>query len=391
MSDLQTDFTHSSKTLFYNGRAIAKVGAAEIRHLNYIKENNQENTNMLKTINLKSAVVALALGGLIAAPASSKAGTETKATDGKASKNVVEQTKQPCVTGDLGVNFVSEYISRGLVYENQGAIAQPYTDVYFKLYQGEGAINTVQFQLGVWSSLQGHVSNYYPFVQTAISKYSGVRDWFEFDYTGALSVTFLKNYTATFSYIEADYPSSVYVNPNRNLQLGIAMNDSDYLGVFALHPHFNVLYELVTNSASYIGNTEITGPGAAGINPGGWYYEIGIAPNYTFLPKSSYPITVTVPATLGLGDQSGFYAHNVFGYFTTGLNVSVPLAFIPTCFGAWTTNAGFNYYYLGNTAALASGSKSGNPAPGVNQPQGMGVTGGQSSQWVFSGGVGMTF
>lgn len=331
---------------------------------------------MLKTINLKSAVVALALGGLIAAPTSSKAGTETKAKDGKASKNVIEQTKQPCVTGDLGVNFVSEYISRGLVYMNQGAIAQPYTDVYFKLYQGDGAINTVQLQLGAWSSLQSSVVTYDQELSKAISKYSGVRDWFEFDYTAAVSVTFLKNYTATFSYIEADYPSSGWTAwPNRNLQLGIAMNDSDYLGVFALHPHFNVLYEI--NSDGNTGSN-FAAPGAAGIKPGGWYYEIGLAPSYTVMPKSTYPITLTVPITVGLGDQSGFYAGNTFGYFTTGLNASVPLAFIPSCFGAWTTTAGFNYYRLGDTATEYS-------------QYGTGVINNNRNQWVFSGGVGMTF
>jgi len=333
---------------------------------------------MLKTINLKSAVVALALGGLIAAPATSKAGTETTKPV-KASKNVIEETKKSCITGDLGVNFVSEYVSRGLVYQNQGAIAQPYADVYFHLYQGDGVINGVTLQLGAWSSIQSNVAGPIPQLSNAISHFSGVRDWFEFDYTAAVAVTFLKNWTTTLSYIEADYPSYAVVQPNRNIQLGLAFNDSDYLGVFALHPHFNVLYELHTNGAN-----EIVGAGAAGINPYGWYYELGVAPTYTFLKDSQYPITATLPVTVGLGDQNGFYAGNTFGYFTTGLNVSVPLAFIPSCFGAWTTNGGFNYYRLGNTAAAYSGN--GNDSIG-----GINVTGGGANQWVFSGGIGMTF
>jgi len=314
---------------------------------------------MLKTINLKTAVVALALGGLIAA--TSQAGTVTKPV--KASKNVIEETKKSCITGDLGVNFVSEYVSRGLVYENQGAIAQPYADVYFHLYTGDGAINSVTFQIGAWSSLQSH--------KNALYSAGSLKDWFEFDYTAAVAVTFLKNFTTTFSYIEADYPGLPSVNPNRNIQLGLAFNDSDYLGVFAVHPHFNVLYELNTDAN-----------GAAGIYPGGWYYEIGLAPTYTFIKDSQYPITATLPITVGLGDQGGFYGANTFGYFTTGLNVSVPLAFIPSCFGAWTTNAGFNYYRLGNTAAAYSGS---------GAYSGIDVTGGSANQWVFSGGIGMTF
>jgi len=323
---------------------------------------------MLKSINLKSAVVALALGGLIAASSSSNAGTEVK--DAKASKNVVQQTSQSCITGDLGVNFVSEYISRGLVYENQGAIAQPYADLYFSLFKGEGAINAIQLQLGVWSSIQSHVNDtnvgYGTIPGSALSKLSGVRDWFEFDYTLAVATTFMKNYTATLSYIEADYPGLVAVDPNRNIQLGLAMNDSDYLGVFALHPHFNVLYELNTNQY-----------GAAGINKAGWYYEIGLAPSYTALKDSKCPITLTLPLTVGLGDVNGFYGRGWFGYFTTGLNASVPVAFIPSCYGAWTVTTGFNYYRLGTDAAnYSAGSVTGNRV---------------QDQFVFSGGVGLTF
>lgn len=321
---------------------------------------------MLKSINLKTAVVALALGGLIAAPASSQAGTETKA-----SKNVIEETKTSAITGDLGVNFVSEYITRGIVEQNQGAIAQPYADIYFRLYKGDGAINNVSFQLGVWEDLQN------PANPNTGGNYqgNGVKAWFESDYTAAVAVTFLKNYTSTLSYIEADYPSSAY-EANRSIQLGLAFNDADYLGAFALHPHFNVLYELNTNAT-----------GAAGIKKNGWYYELGLAPAYTFLKDSKYPITATLPITVGLGDSNGFYGgnyngNNVYGYFTTGLNASVPLAFIPSSFGAWTTNAGFNYYNLGTSTQQYSGSGTG----GVT-----GATSGAANQWVFSGGIGLTF
>ena len=319
---------------------------------------------MLKSINLKTAVVALALGGLIALPATTQAGTETKKD-----KNVIQETKTSVITGDLGVNFTSEYLSRGIVYENQGVIAQPYTDIYFGLYKGDGVINNISLQLGLWSSLQSHIVPNTP--------YSGVRNGYEFDYTAAVAVTFLKNWTSTFSYIEADYPSVSASQPNRNLQLGLAFNDSDYLGVFALHPHVNVLFELTTNTM-----------GAAGLKQAGWYYELGLAPTYTFIKDSKYPVTATLPITVGLGDQSGFYGvpagmmssskNTVYGYFTTGVNVSVPLAFIPSSFGAWTTNAGFNYYNLGSTTAMASQTMNG-------------ATNGDRNQFVFSGGVGLTF
>ena len=333
---------------------------------------------MLKSINLKSAVVALALGGLIAAPAVSKAGTEEK-KPAKDSKNVIEETKKSCITGDLGVNFVSEYIARGLVYQNQGAIAQPYADIYFHLYDGSGFLNSVVLQLGVWSSLHSFTQH------TAGESGAAMKNWYEFDYTASIAATFAKNWTATFSYIEADYPGlngdgsdldDLQSQPNRNIQLGIAYNDSDLLGAFALHPHFNVLYELVTNTY-----------GAAGIKQGGWYYELGIAPTYTLIKSSPYAVTLTAPVTLGFGDNNGFYDDNVFGYFSIGVNASVPLAFIPSCFGTWTANAGFTYYRLGNTAAQYSKNNTYVDDEGPYY----GVTNGSRDQYVFSGGVGMTF
>ena len=35
-------------------------------------------------------------------------------------KKVVEQTKESCITGDIGVNVVSQYISRGLDLRKSG-------------------------------------------------------------------------------------------------------------------------------------------------------------------------------------------------------------------------------------------------------------------------------
>jgi hypothetical protein len=117
-------------------------------------------------------------------------------------------------------------------------------------------------------------------------------------------------------------------------------------------------------------------PGAAGLKPHGWYYELGIAPSYTVMPKAKYPITVSAPFTLGLGDSSGFYGSNNFGYFSVGPNISVPLAFIPSGFGAWTLSAAYTYYYEGTTVRQAD-------APPVGS--------GANSRNVFSGAIGCTF
>jgi hypothetical protein len=211
--------------------------------------------------------------------------------DVKESKEIKQQVKESCITGDLGVTFVSNYISRGILEVNQGVIAQPYLDLYFKLYEGTGFINKVVFNLGIWSSINSHVE---PPGNTAT-----VRNWFEFDYFGGIGVTMAKNFTATLNYVELDSPASSF-DTSRNLQLALTYDDTDLLGKFALHPHFTVL-------------SELNAPGFAGLEGHGWYFELGVAPSYT-----AGPVTFSLPLTLGLGDHR-FYGGPAYGYFSAGL------------------------------------------------------------------------
>jgi hypothetical protein len=285
------------------------------------------------------------------------AGTETAtAAPGKDGKTVTPPCPVSYITGDFGVTFTSEYISRGIVQPDQtkGVIAQPYLDLYIKLYSGNGFINSVSAQLSFWSDVgENHAT---------APKSSTVPDWYEFDWDPGLSVTFAQKFTLLVQYFEFDSPAGVF-STARSIDANLTYDDSSLLGAFALHPHATVLWEL--------GST-----GFAGLQGHGWYYEFGIAPSYTFLPKSTYPITLALPATIGLGDDHGFYGNNTFGYFSVGPSVSVPLAFIPSGFGSWTLTAAYTYYYEGTTVREAD-------AP----PLGSGA----NSRNVFSGAIGCTF
>ncbi|MEZ0254701.1 MAG: hypothetical protein ACAI37_05455 [Chthoniobacter sp.] len=264
--------------------------------------------------------------------------------DVKETKDIKETVKESCITGDIGVTFVSEYISRGLVLENQGVIAQPYLDLYFKLYEGTGFINKVQLNVGLWSSIHSHVQ---PDGSTDTT-----RNWYEFDYTPGIAITFAKNFTFTASYFEFDSPSSSF-DTARSLNFNLAYDDTDLLGAFALHPHVTYL-------------REITAPGFAGLGPNGNYYEIGLAPSHTF-----GIVTLTIPLTLGLGSEH-FYQDDTYGYFAAGAQLSVPLSFIPECYGKWTFSGGYTYYNLGAAVADATAT-------------------GHHSQHVFQGSIGLTF
>jgi len=300
---------------------------------------------MVKTHKHLAALVAsLAIGSLAL---SAQAGTET--ASGKEGKTVTPEVPATSnISGDLGVAFVSTYYSRGILQGPQGKVgfdAQPYLDIYFKLYEGKDFVNKVTLNLGLWSNIASNTS---PALGGPVTR--GLSSWTEFDWMPGISIVFAKNFTLTVSYFEFDYPAQGS-SPQRSINTTLAYNDADYLGMWALNPHFTYLQELTGNP-----NGGHVGLGLAGGNKLGQYYELGIAPSFTFLKSSKYPLTLTIPATVGLG-SNGFYGTG-FGYFSTGATLSVPLAFIPSSFGSWTASAGGTYYYLGTNTARANGQLS---------------------------------
>jgi hypothetical protein len=94
----------------------------------------------------------------------------------------------------------------------------------------------------------------------------------------------------------------------------------------------------------------------------GVYAEIGIAPGYTFLLESRYPLAVSIPLAVGLSlndyYEFGTGSDDTFGYFSGGVTLSVPLAFIPPEFGKWGVKGGVTLLYLGdNLKAVNDGDE----------------------------------
>jgi len=272
----------------------------------------------IKNLTLGASI---ALAGILL-PASLYAGTDSKA--------VVETATKSAITGDLGVNFVSEYISRGAPQEIKGTIAQPYADLYFSVYEGTGFIDKVSLNLGVWSSLQS--------AHTLAGSASGAASsttsaWYEFDYTPGIAVTFAKNYTLTVSYFEFDSPNDAFL-ASRNANFSLAYNDTDLLGAFALHPHVTYLRELDGKAVNGYSTKE------------GNYYEVGIVPA---LPAYG-PVTISFPINAGFGSSDFYLDNKAFGYFSGGVNASVALP-VPAKYGTWAFNAGATYYRLADQTA----------------------------------------
>lgn len=284
--------------------------------------------------------------GILTLPVASYAGKEMKET-----KEVIEKCKESCITGDLGVNVVSQYVSRGVIFENQGGIIQPYADLYFKLYEGEGFLNKVSLNLGIWNSFHSRKTDAglyegKPF-GSSTQYNSSTGSWYEFDFTAGVSITFAKNFTFTPSYYTFLSPNDGF-STFQGLNLKLAYDTTDLIG-FNLGLYGQVLFELENKAGT--GSDE------------GVYYEVGIAPS---IPVG--PVTVSFPITAGFGSND-FYgsahtknvyvdgefagtettiSNETFGFVSAGVSVSYPLAFIPECYGTWTVNAGYTYFYLGD-------------------------------------------
>ena len=316
---------------------------------------------MVKKLSIKTAVLGacIALGSTLLAPSSGRADGGDVST-GKESKPVVptEAPVQSWITGDGGATIINKYLSRGIILEGDGVIVQPYMDLFFKVYDGKGFINTVSAQLSFWSSLNSTHEQSPPG--------NDLQAWYEFDWDPGVTVTFATNFTYTVQYFEFDSPAGAFKRA-QSINQTLAVNDAPYwptaLQAFALHPHFTTL----ANFRGYAGET----------NEHAWYFEEGIAPSYTFLPKSDYPITLALPLTAGEGTK-GFYAGSNFGYVSGGPTISVPLAFMPKQLGSWTASVSYLYYFIGQATANASVAA----ALGENHKE---------SQNIFSGTIGLTF
>lgn len=268
------------------------------------------------------AKLCILTAGILTIPTLSFGGVEM--ASGKEAKAPAETMKESCISGDIGINVVSQYISRGLIFENQGAIIQPFADLYFKLYEGDGFLNKATLNLGIWNSFH---SNKTDAGLVGGSGTSTTRSWYEFDFTAGVSLTFAKNITFTPSYY-------MFLSPNdgfstfQGINLALGYDDTDLLGAFALHPKVQVLFELENKAGN--GSDE------------GIYYEVSIAPGF-----KAGPVAVTFPIAAGFGSNEFYAADEGYGFASGGVNLSYALAFVPECYGTWTTQVGATYYHLG--------------------------------------------
>lgn len=297
-------------------------------------------------IPLAGAVAALALSALVdvrqahaddetePAPPATETGSDVLGTpqpqagedDGKVNKGRISLS----VVSD----FTTAYMFRGILQERNGFIWQPSAEIGINLYEGDenSAFSSIDLGVGVWNSFQSNKTG----------AVSGPSNLYETDIYPSLTMTFPNKLEFSLTYY-------VYTSPNgafdtiQNFDMGLAYDDSElWGGSFSTGPSITVSFE--TDGTNF------------GEQQGSWL-GLNAAPTYVAFAEDSYPLTLSLPLALGLS-LSDYYEidghDDTFGFFSFGLSGSVPLAFIPADYGAWSAYAGVSIYVLGDNLEQAN-------------------------------------
>ncbi|RFC42024.1 MAG: hypothetical protein DVB28_002088 [Verrucomicrobia bacterium] len=280
----------------------------------------------------KSAAQICAVTAVLALPSLSWAGTETKAKKAKAPAvaPAPEKVLESAITGDIGLNVVTSYYYHGAIQQNHSASFQPYADINFKAFEGDGFLNKATVNFGIWNSLTNPKTSTAP---SGNGAWKNPKAWVESDFTPGVSLTFGK-VTLTESYQFMFFPNKSTTKTSESIVSKLAFDDSDLLGALALHPTLTHQHEISGKAAL-----------VADANQGrhGNYWEAAVAPSI-----AAGPVTVTAPITLAFG-SSKYYKKDGYAYVSAGVNLGYALP-LSKQFGVWTANLGGTYYNLNKSA-----------------------------------------
>ena len=239
------------------------------------------------------------------------------------------------ITGSI--DFLNQYMFRGLQQNNTGLVTWPAFDLGIAAYSGDGGLKGVGINFGTWNSL--HSGN------TGSDGPSG-KMWYESDFYATLGFGFGKGTSFSTTYTAYTSPNSGFTTV-KEISFKFAVDDSGYLGKGAVKPYVVLAQEFGTDIA--------TGQADGGENAG-TYMEIGIAPGYYGISRAS----IAFPIKLGFS-LNDYYeldgVDNKFGFFSVAGIVTVPLGGTGN-FGSWNVHGGVEYQALGTTTEFYNNGES---------------------------------
>ena len=282
----------------------------------------------MRAAALEVVVVGLGVGALLCLPPLARIGSAAEKVE------TIEREQAGPNQGRLSLtlnnDFTTAYFFRGIMNERDGFIWQPSIDLALSVYRGDGAIESVDLGLGIWSSVHS---------EETLADGSGPEALYETDYFPSVSLMWNGGLLTSLVYYFYTSPNGAF-DTIEQIDLDFVYDDVGPLGAFSMYPTARFSFELKNTS---FGDEE------------GGYFELAGAPRLELaMPgdqSDSYPIEVSFPWVLGLSlydyyeDAGG--DDDTFGFVSLGADASVPLAFIPQDFGSWSATAGVDVYFLG--------------------------------------------
>jgi hypothetical protein len=262
-------------------------------------------------------VCGICVAGLLATPAQAQSDAGPSAAPAvtgttTAAPPAPEATAPPKrLTFTTGVDFTSAYMFRGIRQHSGGTIAQPFADLGIAVADGVSA------NVGGWESIHSTAPN---------------GNWYEADYYGSVTFTAgkLKPGVLFTSYTSpADSFATVH-------ELAGVLGFDDSASAFPLSPKVILAFELSDAQAD-------------GGADKGTYLELGIRPGIKLAEK----LTLAIPVKTGLSVNKyyeGPTGDNRFGFFSTGLQLSVPV--VSGRGGALEAHGGVDMLWLGDNMKI---------------------------------------
>jgi hypothetical protein len=245
----------------------------------------------------------------------------TLAGSGVARAQGADDPNPGAITFTGGLDAPTVYVFRGIVQEADPKLTLwPYGDIGIALASGDGAIKSVNVNVGVWSSLMTGSSGSDGFSQHL---------HYEEDFYSTLSFGLANNLTAGVTYTAYTSPNLMF---NTVKEVSVKVAQASWI-----NPYGILGFEVGEN-------------GADGGEKKGTYLELGVGPTVPLTSRA----TLTVPVKVGLSLRD-YYEHpltgedNTFGFFDIGGLITVPLTGIPARFGSWNVHGGADLLAFGDT------------------------------------------
>jgi hypothetical protein len=241
------------------------------------------------------------------------------------------------VTG--AVDFLNQYMFRGIRQNSTGFVTWPAVDLGFAAYSGDGGLKAVGINLGTWNSLHSG--------DTGKDGPSG-KMWYESDFYAIVGFGFGGGTSFAATYTAYTSPNSGFTTV-KEFMFKLGVDDSAYFGKAAVKPYLIVGQEFDTSAG--VGQAD-------GGQFAGTYMELGIAPGY-----AASKAAIAFPIKVGLS-LSDYYENPLtgeddkFGFFSLAGIVTVPLGGT-TNFGSWNLHGGVEYQRLGDTTAIFNSNEDG--------------------------------